>query len=105
MPRGVPSKGCDTWAQSSGAGALVMMYLGMEMAISFSPLSTGAGVGPKERTNMGLLAASPFKKSIQAASEGKTFSFNPTSQEMVVAWEAGLAMTILSRHLGSVMSS
>src|SRR5487761_2242709 len=105
MARGVPIRGWDNLAQSSGAGALVMMYLGMEMPISFSPLSIGAGVGPKEATNMGLLAASPFTNFIHSASDLNTFSLSPMSQAMVVAWLAGLAMTILFFHLGSVRSS
>src|SRR5512136_3218295 len=105
IPRGVPNMGCSTLAQSRGAGALVMMYFGMEMAISFSPLSTGAGVGPKELTNMGLFAASPLRNFIQASSEEKTRSFRPTSQEMVVAWEEGSAMTIFPCHFGSARSS
>lgn len=71
---------------------MVTMYLGMEIARSFSPLSTGAGVGPKDLTNIGLLAASPLRKFIQASSLPKIlFSFNPTSQQMVVAWEEGPA--------------
>src|SRR5574337_132896 len=105
MPRGVPSMGWLTRAQSSGAGALVTMYFGMEMPISFSPLSIGAGVGPKEATNIGLLAASPLTNFIQASSDLKTFSRSPMSQPMVVGWEVGLPITILPRHLGSVMSS
>src|SRR5512139_3201096 len=105
IPRGVPSRGCSILAQSSGAGALVMMYLGMEIPISFSPLSMGAGVGPKELTNIGLLAASPLTNFIQASSVEKTFSFRPTNHEMVVAWEVGLAITIFPRHFGSVRSS
>ena len=97
--------GCETLAQSSGAGALVTMYFGMEMPISFSPLSIGAGVGPKEATNIGLLAASPLRNFLHSASDLITFSLSPTSQEMVVGWEAGSAMTILSFHFGSVRSS
>src|SRR3546814_6578024 len=51
MARAVPSKGWpDCGPHASGAGALVSMYLGMEMPMSFSPLSTGAGVGPNERS-------------------------------------------------------
>src|SRR5512136_46234 len=84
IPRGVPSMGSLTLAQSRGAGALVMMYFGMEMAISFSPLSTGVGVGPKEATNIGLFAASPLTNFIQVSSDLKTCSFIPTSQEIVV---------------------
>ena len=76
------------------------MYLGMEIPMSFSPLSTGAGVGPKEATNMGLLAASPFTKAIQASSDSNTFSFSPTSHEMVVAWVDGLAIHDLVLPLG-----
>src|SRR5512139_2302210 len=105
IPRGVPRSGCSTLAQSKGAGALVKMYLGIEIPISFSPLSMGAGVGPKELTNIGLLAANPLMNFIQAFSVGKTCSFNPTNQEMVVAWVVGLAMTIFPRHFGSVRSS
>src|SRR3990172_10098685 len=102
IARGVPSRGCVTLAHSSGAGAFVMMYLGMEMPISFSPLSIGAGVGPREATNMGLLAASPFTNFIHSASDLKTFSLSPISQPMVVAWLAGFGMTILFLHLGWV---
>jgi len=73
IPRGVPIMG---WRPLpiSGAGALVMMYLGMEMPISFSPLSIGVGVGPKEATNMGLLAASPLTNFSHSASDLMTFS-------------------------------
>ena len=82
-----------------------MMYLGMEIAISFSPLSTGAGVGLKELTNIGLLAASPLRKSIHSSSVANILaSFRPTSQEMVVACVDGSGMTILSRHFGSARS-
>src|SRR5574340_1530862 len=98
MPRGVPIMGWETFAQSRGAGALVMMYLGIEMPISFSPLSIGAGVGPNEATNMGLLAASPLRNFIHSASDLMTFSLSPMSQEMVVGWEAGSAMTIFPFH-------
>jgi hypothetical protein len=42
-----------------------MMYFGMEIAISFSPLSTGAGVGLKDFTNIGLLAASPGRQRLE----------------------------------------
>src|SRR5512142_1464731 len=89
MPRGVPIIGWETRAQSRGAGALVMMYFGMEMPISFSPLSIGAGVGPKEATNMGLLAARPFRNFIHSASDLMTFSFKPMSHEIVVGCDAG----------------
>src|SRR5690606_23814533 len=99
--RGCPERG----PQASGAGAWVTTYLGIEMATSFSPLSTGAGVGPNEATNMGLLAARPFTICIQSSSLLKTFSFRPTSQPMVEGWFDGLAMTILSFHLGSARSS
>jgi len=96
IPRGVPRM-VSTRTQSRGAGAWEMMYLGMEMAMSFSPLSTGRGEGPKDLTNMGLLAARPLTNFIHSASEAKIpDSFIPTSQEMVVAWEDGSGMTILS---------
>src|SRR3990172_3953561 len=104
MPRGEPSR-MPTRAQSSGAGAWVMMYLGMEMEKSFWPDSTGAGVGLKELTNIGLLAAIPLRKFIHTSSVAKIFaSFRPTSQLMVVACEEGSCMTILSRHFGSARS-
>jgi len=77
-----------------------MMYFGIEMAISFSPLSTGAGVGPNDLTNIGSLAARPLTNFIQAFSEGKTFSFSPMSQEIVVAWLEGLANNNLSLPFG-----
>src|SRR3546814_7462841 len=68
MARAVPSKGWpDCGPHASGAGALVSMYLGMEMPMSFSPLSTGAGVGPNEATNMGRFAARPLRNCIQSA--------------------------------------
>jgi hypothetical protein len=60
------------------------MYLGIEIPTSLSPLSMGAGVGPKELTNIGLLAAKPLTNVIQASSVEKTFSFNPTSHEMYI---------------------
>ena len=82
-----------------------MMYFGIEMPISFSPLSIGAGVGPKEATNIGLLAASPLRNFIHSASDLMTFSFSPISQEIVVGWEEGSAMTIFPFHFGSVRSS
>src|SRR5690606_2383851 len=105
IPRGVPNIGSDTLAQSSGAGANVTMYLGMEMPICISPEAIGPGVGPKEATSMGRLAARPLMKSHQASSEPKTsWSSRPTSHWMVVACDAGLAMTILPAHLGSVRS-
>src|SRR5665647_1900948 len=103
-PRGVPSR-TPVLAQSSGACGWVMMYLGMEIAMSFSPLSTGSGVGLKELTNIGLLAASPLRKSLHSLSFAKIpASFRPTSQEMVVACEEGSGMTILSRHFGLARS-
>src|SRR5512135_1368178 len=103
-PRGVPRRR-PVLAQSSGAFAWVMMYLGIEIAMSFSPLSTGAGVGLKELTNIGLFAASPLRKSIHSLSLANTpASFRPTSQEMVVACEEGSGMTILSRHFGFARS-
>src|SRR5690606_13112648 len=95
----------DLGPQASGAGALVMMYLGIEMATSFSPLSMGAGVGPNEATNIGLLAARPFTNCIQSSSLLKTFSFRPTNQPIVDGWLDGFAITILSFHLGSARSS
>src|SRR5690606_39091968 len=102
MARAVPSSGwSDCGPQASGAGALVMMYLGMEMAMRFSPLSIGAGVGPKEATNMGWLAARPLTNAIHSSSVLKTNSLSPTSQEMVDACVAGSAMTIWFFHLGS----
>src|SRR5450759_189391 len=104
MPRGVPSR-TPVLAQSSGAGAWVMMYLGREIAMSFSPLSTGAGVGLKELTNIGLLAASPLRKSLHSLSLAKIpASFSPTSQERVVACAAGSGMTILPCHFGRARS-
>ena len=104
MARGVPISGV-TRAQSSGAGALVTMYLGIEIPMSFSPLSIGAGVGPKEATNIGLFAARPSRNLRHSASVLKTFSLRPMSQAMVVAWLAGFAITILSFHFGSARSS
>jgi len=83
----VPSSGWPPRGpQSSGAGAFVTMYFGIEIPMRFSPLSIGAGVGPKEATNIGRFAASALTKFIQSASEAKTFfSFNPTNHEIVDA--------------------
>ena len=72
-------------AQSSGAGAFVIMYFGMEIPMGFSPLAMGAGVGPKEATNMGLFAARPFRNVRHSVSLLlKTCSLSATSQEIVV---------------------
>lgn len=82
----------------------MMMYFGIEIAISFSPLSTGAGVGPNDAANIGSFAASPLTKLIHSASDLKTFSLSPISHEIVEGWLAGLAITILFFHFGCVRS-
>src|SRR3546814_13032560 len=61
MARAVPSKGWpDCGHHASGAGALVSLYLGMEMPMGFSPLLQGAGVGAIVATNVGRFAARPM---------------------------------------------
>ena len=104
MPRGVPREAVHPGPVQGGRG-LGDDVLGHGDGDQLFPAFHGRRGGAEGSDEHRLVGRETLEKRIQSLSDAKTFSFNPTSQEMVVAWEAGLGMTILSYHLGSVRSS